>query len=407
MGGVTVGRRTLLAAAGAGGLMATSNRGTVAQPGPTIGAALYQLVSGYSQWPHHRTGTSEGRATVDWFEAQLQERGATTSRWSYAYERYDWRASVTADGQPIDALPLYYEGVGELATDAPFVRPVTLPNNFDKSDLEQALAEAKGSDLRLSVFLTFGRFGNLPPRPALIGINVDPDKATSGLPTLLVSGVHLDAMASGTVTAAISATRVPDRAENVVGRFGAGGGAPLVITTPLTGWFTCAGERGTGIAVTLELARSLAQEMPVVVLATTGHELENYGIRQQLKAGLGFAPRAVIHIGASLAAGWFPPPASAGVLQLFPGRLASANRPLDGDSPLTSALKAGAFQPVPRFFGEAQEWVKHLPQATPLLSFAGSFPLFHTPQDTPVAATSPALLQTVFASVRDAVKALL
>jgi hypothetical protein len=43
----------------------------------------------------------------------------------------------------------------------------------------------------------------------------------------------------------------------------------------------------------------------------------------------------------------------------------------------------------------------------PLLSFAGSFPLFHTPQDTPEAATSPALLDTVFESVRDAVKALI
>ena len=399
-------RRKLLGTASAGGLMAGSGRRTVAQPGPTIGAALYQLVAGYSQWPHHRTGTPEGKATVDWFEAQLKERGGTASRWSYAYERYDWRASVTADGQPIDALPLYYEGVGELATDAPFVRPVTLPNNFDKSDLEQALSEAKGSNLRLSVFLTFGRFGNLPPRPALIGVNVDPDKPPSGLPTLLVSGVHLDAMASGTVTAAISAARVQDRAENVVGRLGSGGDAPLVITTPLSGWFTCAGERGTGIAVALELARSFAQEMPVAVIATTGHELENYGIRQQLKAGLGFAPRVVIHIGASLAAGWFPPQ-TPGQMQLSPGRMASTNRPLEAESPLTSALKAGSFQPVPRFFGEAQEWAKHLPASTPLLSFAGSFPLFHTPQDTPVAATSPALLQTVFASVRDAVKALL
>jgi len=400
---MTLNRRALLATAGAGGLMAGSSAVVRAQTGPTIGAALYQLVTGYSQWPHHRTGTSEGRETVDWFEAQLRERGATTSRWSYGYDRYDWRVSVTADGRPIDGLPLFYEGVGELATDAPFVRPVTLTNNFDTSDLEQALAEAKGSDLRLAVFLTFGRFGNLPPRPALIGVNVDPDKPSSGLPTVLVSGVHLDAMASGTVTAAISAKRVADRSQNVIGRWGSGDGAPLVITTPLTGWFTCAGERGTGIAVALELARAFAAEMPVAVIATTGHELENYGIRQQLKAGLGFAPRAVIHIGASLAAGWFAPGSSA--LQLFPGRLASANRPLEGD--LLAALKAASFQPVPRFFGEAKEWTAHLPEATPLLSFAGSFPLFHTPQDTPEAATSPALLQTVFVAVRDAVKAVL
>lgn len=407
MGGVSAGRRTILAAAGAGGLVAAAGgaaRGQTSEP--PLGAGLYQLVAGYSQWPHHRTGTPEGRATVDWFEARLQERGATTTRWSYGYERYDWRASITADGQPIEALPLYYEGLGTLATDAPFVRPVTLLNNYDTSDLEQALAEAGSSGLRLSVFLMFGRFGTMPPRPALIGVNVDPDAKPSGVPALLVSGVHLDTMASGSVTAAIDARRVADRAENIVGRLGTGGGLPLVITTPLTGWFTCAGERGTGIAVALELARTFARDMPVVVVATTGHELDNYGIRQQLKAGLGFTPRAVVHLGAALAAGWFPPPRSA-ALQLSPGRLASANRPLDSESPLAAALKAGSFQPVPRFFGEAREWVKHLPDGTPLLSFAGSFPLFHTPQDTPVAATSPALLQTAFASVHDAVKALL
>jgi hypothetical protein len=405
MGGVTASRRRILSTAGAGALMAGAGSTALAQAPPSLGAALYKTVADYSRWPHHRTGTAEGQATVDWFEAALRGRGATTSRWAYDYPRYDWRASVSVDGQPIETIPLYYEGVGELATDAPFVRPVTLPSNFDKADLGVALQEAKASGLRLAVFLTFGRFGNQPPRPALIGVNVDPDKPTTGLPTLLVSGVHLDAMASGAVTASISAKRVPDRAENVIGRMGSGDGAPLVITTPLTGWFTCAGERGTGIAVALELANQFAAEMPVVVIATTGHELENYGIRQQLKAGLGFTPRAVIHIGASLAAGWFPP--GAGSLQLFPGRLVASNRLMEPGSPLAAAASAGGFQIAPRFFGEAVEWTGHLPAAVPLLSFAGSFPLFHTPQDTPEAATSPALLHTVFESVRDAVKALI
>ena len=58
-------------------------------------------------------------------------------------------------------------------------------------------------------------------------------------------------------------------------------------------------------------------------------------------------------------------------------------------------------------FGEAKAWAKHLPAATPLLSFAGSFPLFHTPQDTPEAATTPALLQAAYTAVRDAVRAVL
>ena len=83
-------------------------------------------------------------------------------------------------------------------------------------------------------------------------------------------------------------------------------------------------------AVPVNLPRLAARGINVV-LGTTGHELENLGIREQLKAGLGLAPRAVIHMGASLAAGWFVP--GRGTMQLFPGRLASANRPLEDGSP--------------------------------------------------------------------------
>jgi hypothetical protein len=155
--------------------------------------------------------------------------------------------------------------------------------------------------------------------------------------------------------------------------------------------------------VALELAQQLARERSVMVLGTSAHELDNFGIRAQLTAGLDVAPAAVLHVGASVAAGAM----TGGALELSRGRLAAANRPSGADTPLGQALARGGYQPSPRFLGEGGEWIRHPPTTTPLLSLAGFFPLFHTPQDLPAAATSPRLLAQVYAAVSDALRALI
>ena len=45
------------------------------------------------------------------------------------------------------------------------------------------------------------------------------------------------------------------------------------------------------------------------------------------------------------------------------------------------------------WIGESRVWCT---LERPLLSIAGGFPLFHTPEDVPERATSPALLERVF-----------
>ncbi|QQS12527.1 MAG: hypothetical protein IPK81_24175 [Rhodospirillales bacterium] len=69
-------------------------------------------------------------------------------------------------------------------------------------------------------------------------------------------------------------------------------------------------------------------------------------------------------------------------------------------------MPAGFVAP-PRFLGEGEVWSRHLGDATPLLSFAGAFPLFHTPGDVAVATTSPALLEGAHRAVAEAMAALL
>jgi hypothetical protein len=85
----------------------------------------------------------------------------------------------------------------------------------------------------------------------------------------------------------------------------AGKGRMLVISTPLTGWFSCGAERGAGVAVTLRMAALLAKtERPVLVLGTGCHEIGHLGMEHALKSG---APKPEevafwFHFGASLGA---------------------------------------------------------------------------------------------------------
>jgi hypothetical protein len=85
--------------------------------------------------------------------------------------------------------------------------------------------------------------------------------------------------------------------------------APLsiVISTPRSGWFGCAAERGSGLAIWLSLAHWLARTnhgVNVELLATSGHEYEYVGGEHYLAQA---APKPAstklwVHIGASAAA---------------------------------------------------------------------------------------------------------
>jgi hypothetical protein len=38
---------------------------------------------------------------------------------------YEWTAQVRVGGRTVDAIPLFYQGVGNVGSDKPFVKPVT------------------------------------------------------------------------------------------------------------------------------------------------------------------------------------------------------------------------------------------------------------------------------------------
>ncbi|WP_417464840.1 hypothetical protein [Kordiimonas sp.] len=81
----------------------------------------------------------------------------------------------------------------------------------------------------------------------------------------------------------------------------------LVVSTPRSGWFTCAGERGPGIAAWLSLARWARSNITgynLAFICNSGHEYEYLGAEEALHA---IAPKPAetafwLHLGANIAA---------------------------------------------------------------------------------------------------------
>lgn len=368
------------------------------------GAELFAIVEQYAALDHHRTGSENDARTLDWIERQLRDRGAAVERWPWTFDRYDASWRVTLDGDEIPAIPVWYQGVGSFAAARPHVSELDAGGGMPvvREAVARIAAEADNAGAPLALAAVQGWGGRLWQ------VNHAPEQPR-GLPVLFVPGACAERLLAGEARVDFSAAIVPGASANVLARFGAGD-RPLVIGTPLSGWFSCAGERGTGIALALELAREAAALCPVLFLTTSGHELEDLGLQLWLRQAR-ISPRAIVHIGASVAAGeadGVTPPRTLAVRRQAVTSLqgaafdqvAEAVRPI-GLAP--RAVPTDEARDPTRWIGEARQWCA---RGAPLLSFAGGFPLFHTPEDRAAVATTPALLAEVYAAFRACLPAL-
>ena len=359
------------------------------------GEHLYQLVQAYAALGEHRTGTPVDQATLAWFAAELGKRGACVDTVPYRFERYVAHCRLMADTAEVEALPLYYEAVGKVHSSrlhfAELAINANLPGNSIAPQLDAVVARARMSGAEAAILATSGAGGRL------IALNRAPVLG-SGFPTVLVPGSALHMLRQAAVHLELDARLEPSASATVIGHLGQGDAAPpVVVATTLSGWFRCAGERGTGIAITLQLAQELAERWPVMVVGTTGHELHSLGLRRFLAAHE-LHPSAVIFLGASLATTLGPE--SGSTFALFHQGLTTAG---EGIAKRLEGVLAPARFPVrsnpAQWLGEGEEWVR---LGTPLLSLTSRFPLFHTPQDLPEHSTSPEQLEVTHTAVNRA-----
>ena len=355
------------------------------------GEHLYQLVQAYAALGDHRTGTPVDQETLAWFATELGTRGARVDTVPYRFERYVAHCRLTANAAAVEALPLYYEAVGKVHSSRLHVAELACDANLNAPQLDAVVARARISGAEAAILATTGAGGRLvaPNRAAVLG---------SGFPTVLVPGSALPMLRQAAVHLELEARIEPSTSATVIGHLGQGDATrPVVVATPLSGWFRGAGERGTGIAIALQLAQDLAARWPVMVVGTTGHELHFLGLRCFLAAHA-LDPSAVIFLGSSLATATLGP--ESGVTFASRQGLTTAG---EGLAQRLQGVLAPAGFPVrsnpAQWLGEGEEWVR---LSRPLLSLTNRSPLFHTAEDLPAHATSPEQLAVTHTAVHQA-----
>jgi hypothetical protein len=288
---------------------------------------------------------------------------------------------------------VFHEFTGEVHTTRPAVLRLDPLFGGFPGVLETPVAEIRATDADALIVATEH------PNGSLVAVNRVPG-AGSGFPTVLVAGRDHQRLVDAEVELRLAARVVEGRSATVVAHNGVDG-PPLVVTTPLTGWFRCAGERGTGIAVLFDLVARLA-DRAVTVVATTGHELDYMGARRWLP-GANLDPIAVVHVGASIGV---EETTLDGSRILASARRAMTNLDAGQAAPMAAALDPANLALTPScesWIGEAEVFRT---LGVPLLSISGAGVDFHTPEDLPDRVTSPHSMRTAADAVFDAVAAL-
>lgn len=357
------------------------------------GHRLFELVRAYDELGTKRTAGPNVSAVCDWFASELADRGGRVELEEYRTLLWHEDLEVTVDDESVDAISLAFSGTGEARATSPSVTQLELLAGLYPTDLEDRVGEQHGP---LGVLSTPGHAGRL------VAMN-RPVRPPSGPPIVLLGAADQDAVADrGRIS--VRTWTSDGTAHNVIGTFGPPHEDPIVLVSPLTGWFHCAAERGCGLAMTLELAERLAAEgRHVQVLAATGHEYEYVGADAHL-ATTDVVPAAVVHLGASLAA------CNEDDGQLSSSRFHLLDLPADTAPDVADRIGAALDDSslprldLPTWPGEGQAWRRY---GVPVLSATGAFDRFHTSADRAHATTTPSALAKVHGGLSDAVDALL
>jgi hypothetical protein len=275
------------------------------------GEFLFNDVKAYSALGEHRTAGKVDRDTSAWLARQLEGFGFTSKLLPFRVRQFQFdSASLMVSGRSIPCFPLWLPRAASPVR-APIARGtvkggvaiVRLPKGGSMTAAHRAVIQP---------LIDAGAAAIIGVTPSdsgeLVALNSTADAEPWPVPVLLV-GPPEEMNLRGATDVGISIQgREEPRAEafETVGEIGMGK-KRIVISTPSSGWFHCAGERGPGIAMWLALARwSSHRESNVryTFVASSGHELGYQGMHSFLT---GPAPRPEevsvwLHLGASIAA---------------------------------------------------------------------------------------------------------
>lgn len=363
--------------------------------GSTAGE-VERRIRAYEAMGWHRTGWEGDEAAADWLIAELGAMEVEAREQRFQAPRWWWSVNVELRIGPwsIPGEPLSDGGLTPpdgVSGRVGFVEggeydgsPIALwrrgPDDSDRlaAGVYDDLAALQAAGARAVVLVMGDEHG----RPVLR--NAERPWDPIDLPVLQVSAEDAEDGIdwSEEATVVVEGRREVVEARNVVAEIAGADGeaAPVALITPKSGWFTCAAERGGGIAVWLAVAERIMGriadgERPrrgLRLVASSGHELHHLGLEAYLESlGDGVTDVAAwVHLGASIGA------------KRGTARLAASDAELMGLA--QSALGAAGIErealAVGRSgYGEARNIAE---VGGRYVSLLGGHPYFHSPMDT-------------------------
>lgn len=384
---------------------------------PLSGASLFAHVEKYASLGEHRTGTPADHATSAWLSAELKNAGFSLQQQSFSVSQFFPKQQQLSIGkQAYKVFPHWLPAITKADIKAPLA-PLSStslqgkiaylsPDNaglwyqLKPAELAQQ-AHQKGA---LALLIAVPH-----PSQEIYASNAEPPHLDQpiALPTVIIAAkYHRDinkAMQQQKTVRLISKGQIsPAEGRNVLARYPEKtiANAPwVIISTPSSGWFQCAGERGSGVALWLDMARHLSRQQTTslnwLFIANSGHELNMIGAEHSLN--ITPKPKQVklwLHLGASIAARQWHETAT-GIKPT--NKVHAYNRFYSAGSLLTlfqyslADIDDLSLLPIEQLNRSTSELGKIAMRGYPAAGIVGSHRFFHTPGDTP-AVTSSELL---------------
>jgi len=393
------------------------------------GESLFRDITTYVQMGEHRTGTPGEECATAWIAEELKKAGLRVSFQDLTLRQFFVHTcSLAADDRMVPCFPWWYpRGTGPRPLRAELA-------SFGAEGMELrakiALVKQQGRwmsarlrdtvDSMVSDMASAGAlavvFVSESPSGELVAVNTSDTAQPWPIPVVLAGPRDeqtLAVAASNHIEVSLLVDGIDETkatARNVFGRWGNDHGDVIVVSTPKSGWFTCGGERGPGIAIVLALARWIGQRRPRTNFwldFNTGHELFNLGTRKFLAEA---APppdrvRLWLHLGANIATYRFED-TTAGIKRFAD----PAKYPVVASHAEILPLVKQSFSRTPEIKPEVRPGVGEFgPVAEAGYRgfgiYGGPYRYFHNPGDA-LQGTSPELLEPVMQAVINAIEAI-
>lgn len=296
--------------------------------GPLSGASLYEDVIAYYNLGEHRTATEADLRTSQWLLEQLRGSGVKATSQTFTLRQFFVRQTrLTIGEKTIRAFPLWFPRStgsgpinGNLMAFDMSAKPESLRGKIGLVNFPASAGTAmqKGSG-HSEIILAAAKAGASAvvaitegATKEIIALNSPLGAEPWPMPVVLAGPRDEPALMSAARSGAKASLLLEGqddaeaKAKNVIARVDRGKDL-MVISTPQSGWFRCAAERGPGIALFLGLARWASRRpsgASFLFVSTSGHELGGVGMKAFLKE-LAPQPDRVqcwIHLGAGIAA---------------------------------------------------------------------------------------------------------